>query len=107
MEFASAEVVPATLRADLDDVTVELGVFASQLVQLAGLGQRPPVGRSESVSVHVGHVEEVLAPTHRTVLADPLADVARRAQQFWVRITDVVATHATGAQIAQDRPAGE
>ena len=59
MELAGAEVVPAAVGADLDDVAVELVVLRPQLLELAGIREAPAVRVLEPVAVDVGDVVEV------------------------------------------------
>lgn len=99
MELATAEVVPTALRADLDDVAIELVVLARELVELAGLGQRSTVRGSQTVAVHVRDVEEIFAPTHRTGLPNPITDIARGAQELRMRVAHVVTADAAGSQV--------
>ena len=107
MEFASAEVVPATLRAHLDDVAIELGVLGGEFVEFAGLRERPTVRGAQPIAVDVRNKEEVLAATDGTVLAHPLADVASGAQKLRMGVAHVVTADAARSQVPEDGPTGQ
>ena len=107
MEFATTEVVPTALRADLDDVAIELGVLGGEFVEFAGLRERPTVRSAQPVAVHVRNEEEILAPTDGTVLAHPFADVASGAQEFRMGVAHVVTADAARSQVPEDGPTGQ
>ena len=94
--------MPAAVDARFDDVGIEIVVATVELGELFLGGNTSSVRRQASTE-DIGDEDEVDLFADRTRDAARRAEVLRGADQFGVRIADLVSAEATAAVLVDDR----
>ena len=94
------------LSAHLDRVTLH-GLLATLELGQFGARRRAGAAGRETRAEDVGHLDQLRVAAHRTALTRGASNVARRAQQLGVRVTDVFVEEFARGHLGQQCSAHE
>lgn len=93
--------VPATVGADLDEVSRELGDLVGKGEQLAGVPSSAVGVCSEAVTERVGDLRQSGRAADRADVVTAVPVVARRADEISLGVTDIAAAQPARGQVGE------